>query len=240
MAKKKYKNFWDREYSKGRGGIGGQDPHLAISTEASEDLEKFTRFLMRRSGKSLLNVTMSAVDLGCGNGRNLIYLAESFGMHGAGYDTSEVAIADAHRHAKDLPLTFEVRSIAEPIPLPDESQALALDMMASHVLSARQRESLKEETHRVLRKGGWLFFKSFLLEEDKNAARLLQEHPGPEENTYIHPEIGIPEYVWTEDGAVSFFETHFAVHKVEKSHKHTKKDGSPWKRRTITLYLEKA
>lgn len=240
MSKKKYKNFWDREYSKGRGGIGGQNPHLAISTEPSEDLEKFARFLIRASGKSLLNITMSAVDFGCGNGRNLVYLAKSFGMRGVGFDTSEVAIAQAQRLAGDLPLQFFKQSIAEKTELADGSQAIALDMMASHVLLADEREQFKKEVHRVLRPGGWFLFKSFLLEEDKNAHVLLKEHPGPEEGTYIHPEIGVPEYVWTEDAAVSFFETHFSIHKVEKSHKHTKKDGSPWKRRTITLYLEKA
>lgn len=240
MPKKKHKNFWDREYAKGRGGIGGQDPHLAISTEPAEDLEKFTRFLMRRSGKALLNVTMSAIDFGCGNGRNLVYLAETFGMRGVGYDTSTVAIREAKRLAGALPLSFEVRSITEASPLPGASQAIALDMMASHFLLENERAHLKQEIHRVLRPGGWLLYKSFLLEGDRNASRLLAEHPGPEEWTYVHPDIGTPEHVWeTEDRAVSFFETHFTVHKVEKSHKHTKKDGSPWKRRTVTLYLEK-
>ncbi|PIR85146.1 hypothetical protein COU15_01930 [Candidatus Kaiserbacteria bacterium CG10_big_fil_rev_8_21_14_0_10_45_20] len=240
MAKKKHKDFWNKEYAKRRGGIGGQDAHLALSTEPSEDLKKFTRFLMRHHGKVHLNVTTKAVDLGCGNGRNLLFLASDFGMRGVGYDTSEVAIQEAQKASGDLPVEFFVHSLAETIPLPDSSITIALDMMSSHVLRKAEREQLKEEVYRVLKPGGWLFFKSFLLEEDQNAHRLLQEHPGPEKGMYIHPEIGIPEYVWTEEGAVSFFETHFAVHKVEKSHKHTKKDGSAWKRRTITLYLEKS
>ena len=66
--------FWDQEYTKAE--------HLALSTEASDDLEKFTRWLERQTKRTILNPTSSAIDLGCGNGRNLIYLAQSFGMRG--------------------------------------------------------------------------------------------------------------------------------------------------------------
>lgn len=194
---------------------------------------------MRREGKKSLNVTCAAVDLGCGNGRNLIYLSETFGMRGLGYDTSGQALAQAKNAARDLPLEFMVRSIKDTIPLPNESVTLALDMMSSHVLKQRERENLKQEIVRVLRPGGWLFFKSFLLTEDKNALRMLKEFPGPEEGMYIHPEIGAAEYVWTEAAIHDFFSPHFTIHKIDKSHKHIARDGSPWKRRTVCVYLEK-
>jgi SAM-dependent methyltransferase len=226
------KDFWNKQYTNAT--------HLELSDEASEDLMKFTRFLMRESGKKDLNVTTKVLDLGCGNGRNLIYLSQEFGVHGIGYDTSDVAIRAAKVSAKDLPLSFEVRSIAEPIPLPDSSVRIALDMMTSHFLLRAERETLRAEILRVLKPGGWLFFKSFLLEDDANAKRMLRESPGPEEGTYIHPEIGVPEYVWTEEALVDFFEPHFTIHKIEKSHKHRHADGSAWKRRTISAYLQKS
>lgn len=226
------KDFWNKQYTKAT--------HLELSDEPAEDLEKFTRFLMRESGKKYLNVTTNVVDLGSGNGRNLIYLAKEFGVHGVGYDTSDVGVRAAKRGAEGLQLSFEVRSIAEPLPLPDSSVTIALDMMTSHFLLKAEREALRAEILRVLKPGGWLFFKSFLLEDDLNAKRMLREAPGPEEGTYIHPEIGVPEYVWTEEALYEFFEPHFTVHKVEKSHKHRHADGSAWKRRTICAYLEKA
>lgn len=228
---KKKKEFWDSEYSR--------PAHLALSDEPAEDLEKFTRWLERNYGRRFLNVTAQAVDMGCGNGRNLIYLAKTFGMRGVGYDISATAIKQAKAAATELPLQFSVQSLAEPIPLPDASVTIALDMMSSHVLKKVEREVLRSEVLRVLRPQGWLFFKSFLLEEDAHAKRLLQENPGPEDGMYIHPEIGVPEYVWTEEGLREFFEPYFTLHKIEKSHKHLHADGSPWKRRTITAYLEK-
>jgi len=242
MAKKK--NFWDTQYKK--------PTHLALSDEPAEDLLKFTRWIERNYGKKFLNVTAQALDLGCGNGRNLMYLSQQYGMRGVGYDISETAITQAKAAAGDLIyqvttkknghqglLQCEVRSIAEPLPLPDASATLVLDMMSSHVLLRKEREFLRSEILRTLRPNGWLFFKSFLLEEDQNAARMLREFPGPEQGMYIHPEIGAAEYVWTESALRNFFEPYFVIHKIEKSHKHINKRGEAWKRRTTSVYLEK-
>lgn len=228
---KKKGSFWNKQYKK--------PTHLALSDEPSEDLLKFTRWMERQYGRKFFNVTTKALDLGCGNGRNLIYLAEAYGMRGIGYDLSSAAIQQATAQGKDLPLEFRVHSLAEPIPLPDTSVTLALDMMSSHVLKKAERENLRSEVVRVLKPGGWLFFKSFLLEGDQHAERLLKEHPADEEGMYIHPEIRVPEYVWTEEALEEFFDPYFAIHKVDKSHKHMHKDQTAWKRRTVSVYLEK-
>lgn len=228
---KKKKDFWNKEYRTGA--------HLALSDEPAEDLQKFTRWLERQYGRKFLNVTAQALDLGCGNGRNLIYLSKEFGMRGVGYDISAEAIAQAKKAAQELPLQFSVQKLQESVPLPDASVTLALDMMSSHVLKRAERETLRGEILRVLRPGGWLFFKSFLLEEDAHAKRLLKEHPAEEEGMYIHPEIGKAEYVWTEETLREFFEPYFTVRDIEKSHKHRHADGTAWKRRTISAYLEK-
>lgn len=227
----KKKDFWNSQYKK--------PTHLTLSDEASEDLEKFTRFLLREFGKKYLNVTVKTVDIGCGNGRNLLYLAKEFGVHGLGFDTSKEAIMQARGNAEGLQLAFEVQSMTEAIPLPDSSVMLVLDMMASHFLRREERIALRAEILRVLKPDGWLFFKTFLLDDDLNAARMLRDFPGPEEGMYIHPEIGVPEYVWTEQGIRDFFEPHFFVHKIEKSFKHRHADGSAWKRRTVSVYLQK-
>lgn len=234
MPKKK-KDFWNKEYTAARS--------FALSDEPAEDLIKFTRFLTRSSGKELLNVTRKALDVGCGNGRNLIYLAETFGMHGLGYDLSSEAIDQAQKSAREkaLQLNFHVQSLADPIPLPDASVTIALDMMASHVLKSAEREALRAELYRVLKPGGWLLVKSFLLEEDRNAQRLLAEHPGPEAGMYLHPRIHVAEYVWPHVADIeTFYETAgFTVVKSSKSFKHVTRAGKPWKRRSIIVYLQK-
>lgn len=222
--------FWDQEYT--------QAEHLALSEEASGDLKKFCRWLERQTKRTLLNPMNSAIDLGCGNGRNLIYLSREFGLHGIGYDSSGAAIKEAMRLANGLPLQFSTRSMAGHIGADAESQTLALDMMSSHFLKADERTHLRDEIYRVLKPGGYLFMKTFLKDGDLHTKRLIEERPGNEPGSYIHPVIGVQEYVYSEAELVAFLEEKFIVHKVYTSHKHVSK-GKAWKRRTISVYAEK-
>lgn len=222
--------FWDHEYKHAE--------HLALSTEPSEDLKKFIRWLRRQSGRQWLNPTESVTDLGCGNGRHLIYLAECFGLRGVGYDNSGGAIAEARKLSSGYNLTYEQRSIADPLPIPDASQALVLDMMSSHFLSAENRQSLRKEIFRVLKPGGFLFMKTFLRDGDLHTRRLLKDTPAEEKNTYIHPIMGVAEHVYSEKELVDFIQENFIVHRTYPSHKHVSR-GKAKKRRTICIYAEK-
>jgi ubiquinone/menaquinone biosynthesis C-methylase UbiE len=222
--------FWNEEYK--------EAGHFALSETQSEDLEKFTRWLRREYGDSVLNVTASVLDLGTGNGRNLCWLSKTFGVRGTGYDISTEAVKQAKARAthEGLPLTFEARSIAGPLTVPDESQTVVLDMMTSHFLKAAERTVLIDEIFRVLKPGGYLFLKTFLLDEDKHARRLIKESPAGEENSYIHPEIGVAEHVSSEDELEALYGEKFEIKKIERSHRHK---GKFAKRRSITLYIEK-
>lgn len=223
--------FWDSEYAK-----GGE--HLALSSDESEDLAKFTRWLGRQKNEVAPNKTSTVVDLGCGNGRNLIFLAREFNVSGVGYDSSTAAIAEAKRAKGDLPLEFEARSIAGDLNLPDSSYDLALDMMTSHFLNSKEREYLRDEIHRLLRPGGWLFMKTFLLDDDLHSARLLKDYPTDEAGTYTHPVIGVPEHVYSEEELTDFLGEKFLIHKIYRSHKH-KSHGKARKRRTVSVYAQK-
>lgn len=224
------KNFWDNEYKDGT--------HLALSMNPSEDLEKFIRWVVREEGKKTLNVTSSVLDIGCGNGRNLIWLAENFGVHGVGYDISSTATNQAMEASeqKELQLSYEARSMAEPLPLPDESQSIVLDMMVSHFLNESERLDLIREISRVLKPGGFFFYKTFLLDEDQHAYRLIKEHGTNEKNTYIHPEIGVPEHVSTEEEIEDLYGKYFMIHRIHKSHRHKGRHG---KRRSISVFMQK-
>jgi SAM-dependent methyltransferase len=222
--------FWDQEYTKAE--------HLALSTEASDDLEKFCRWLERESKRTVLNPLSSAIDLGCGNGRNLVYLAREFGMRGIGYDSSSAAIKEAKRLSQGMNLTYGVRSIAGALDVEDESQMLALDMMSSHFLKTDERIMLRNEIHRVLKPGGYLFMKTFLRDGDLHSKRLISENPAEEENSYIHPVIGVQEHVYSEEELLAFLEEKFIIHKTYASHKHISR-GKARKRRTISVYAQK-
>lgn len=221
--------FWDSEYTRGE--------YLRMSEEPSEDLEKFMRFVARlRDGD--IRHHPHVFDLGCGNGRNLIYLAKTVRARGIGYDTSTAAIARAKKLSEGMPITYTTRSIAGTLDVPDASQDLVLDMMTSHFLPEKDRVFLRNEIFRVLKPGGWFFIKTFLGDEDIHSARLLNERGIEERGTYIHPVIGVPEHVYFEDELVPFLEEKFLIRHIARSHRHRTRKGAG-KRRTISVYTQK-
>lgn len=222
--------FWDNEYKNA--------DHLQLSTDHSEDLEKFTRFVIRRNRGDILGVGQSVLDVGCGNGRNLIFLANTFKMKGVGYDISSAAVSQATAASKSFDLSYTARSIAGPLDIPDNSQSLVLDMMTSHFLNESERHFLRDEIYRVLMPGGFLYMKTFLADGDLHTRRLLKDYPGKEAGAYTHPVIGVDEYVYDEETLVNFLSEKFIVHRIYRSHKHVLK-GRARKRRTISIYVEK-
>lgn len=222
--------FWDQEYT---------DPkHLKLSSKESQDLAKFTRWLIRRERQDLLTQKSSVLDVGCGNGRNLIFLAQEFGMKGVGLDISSAAISQAKKASSAHEIVYHVRSAEKLIPIEDGTQALALDMMTSHFLDKAGREQLRDELYRSLEPGGYLFIKTFLRDKDLHTERMIKEKPGPEEGSYIHPVMGVAEHVYTEKELVEFLSEKFIVRKIYRSHKHAFK-GRARKRRTVSIYAEK-
>ncbi len=222
--------FWDREYT--------NPEYLKLSLNESGDLTKFTRWVIRFGRGDVLAQGASAFDAGCGNGRNLIYLANEFNMKGVGVDISSAAIAQAKSESKGKDIHYHVQSAGAPLPAEDGTQSLALDMMASHFLNESERIALRDELFRVMQPGGFLFMKTFLRDKDLHTERLIRENPGPEAGSYIHPVMGVPEHVYTEDELVAFLEEKFIVRKVYRSHKHVSK-GRAARRRTISIYAEK-
>lgn len=226
--KKSSKTFWNKEYQKGE--------HLNLSVKPSEDLLKFFRWLNRNEPETTLDKNSLILDLGCGNGRNLVYMANQFNIKGVGYDISEEAINQAKKINPFI--EWKVRSIADKIDLPDESTDIVLDMMSSHFLNEKERNFLLEELNRIIKPSGWLFFKSFLREGDLHAKRLLDKNPAQEKGSYIHPRIGVQEHTWTTDEIKKFFSPYFEIRKIEKSHLHMLR-GKAFKRRTVTVYLQR-
>lgn len=110
--------------------------------------------------------------------------------------------------------------------------------MTSHFLNKADRTNLRNEIFRTLEPGGLLFMKTFLKDEDLHTKRLLSERPGTEPGSYIHPVMGVAEYVYSEEELVTFLAEKFIVHKIYRSHQHSF-HGQARKRRTITIYAEK-
>jgi SAM-dependent methyltransferase len=231
MKKRRNAQAWNREYARGE--------FLKLSAEPGEDLIKAVRHVERESKREFLNPLALAFDVGCGNGRHIKYLSESYGMRGYAIDISREAILQAQEVSEGLPITYEVRDIAGTYEhLKDNSVSLVIDMMSSHVLRDTERTVYRDELLRVTKPNGWIIIKSFLADEDINVRKLLRDHAADEKDAYIHPDFGVYEHVWTEESFIDFFSSVFSIDKIEKSHRHIIK-GRAGKRRTITVCMRK-
>jgi SAM-dependent methyltransferase len=243
-----------------------------MSAEAASDLLTFEKWVTRNAEWFPFPKDGLVVDIGCGNGRNIIPLCGEYGMKGLGIDISGTATEQAKKvlaHAakdstdedgnivpgKVIDIEFKTQSISEPLALEEQSVDVVLDMMTSHYLRQTEREAYVKEIARVTKPYGWLFFKTFILEGDLHIKRLIHENPDKgevitdekgniignlpaEENSYIHPKIGVYEHVFTESEIVDLYTPYFVIHKMLKSYKHIK-DGKAFKRRTVSVYMER-
>lgn len=223
------KSAWEREY---------QNPKfVSLGTDAAQDVKDFAKWLRRKQGIEIDGAKI--LDLGCGAGKNSIYFA-GHGAQVTGYDFSKVAITVAKERAdkENLSINFEVRSIGELLPLDHASVDIVLDVMSSHALSNTEQAVYVSELNRVLKPGGYAFIRTFILDGDNNAKKLIKEFPGIEQQSYVLPETGMTEHVFTEKELKDFYKD-FTILNFEKEFGYQRWGNQSYKRRYALIYLQK-
>ena len=103
----------------------------------------------------------SVLDVGCGTGENVLYLAEH-GYAAAGVDGAPTAIKKARAKAKrrGLNASFEVGDALN-LPIPERQFDTVIDSGLFHVFSDDERPRFRESLGRVVRSGGTYFLMCF-------------------------------------------------------------------------------
>lgn len=217
---------------------------LSPSNIPQGDVVRFLRWLKKekkKSGAPLEMEGLRVLDLGSGTGRNAYYFAEQDAIV-IGYEFSDNALALARKVARhgEVSITYEKQDIGRPYPLEDESIDLALDVTSSNSLSDLGREVCVKELHRVLVPGGQLFLRALSFEGDAHAKELVKRYPGPDPDTYIHPDLGIVEKVFSRETLQKTYGPYFTINKLEKVQHYATVAGRKYKRSYFIAYMEKA
>lgn len=221
------KQIWNKEY-------GAESKLLTKSLEPQVFIRRLFKFLKKRG------VAFSAtriLDLGCGNGRNLIFFSKH-GSSGVGIDISDKAIAMAKKNSLNTELDFQVGNIGETLVFQDDSFDLALDITASNALNEAERLVYLSEVRRVLKPDGYFFVRALCLEGDKNAKKLIENFPGPEAGTYIMPGVGLVERVFSRE---NFLETYqdFELLELKKESGYSQVGNQKFKRNFWLALMQK-
>ena len=224
------KDVWEKEYL---------NPKLVTRDwEPQKQTKKFFRWLRKDQGMDLSQI--SVLDLGCGTGRNAIYLAE-YGAQVTGYDISPSAIKMGNRKAEELEVlvTLEVRNIGEEFPIADESIDVVMDIIASNSLSDAERKIYLSEVARVLKPGGVLYVKGLWKEGDKNTKNLLNKFPGPDPDTYVMPGMNLCEKVFDHQSLIDWYQG-FEVIMFQTRTGYAQFTGKSFKRLYFDGYFKKS
>jgi SAM-dependent methyltransferase len=228
-------HIWEKEY---------RDPKLVTKhDEPQQAVKDFFKFLKKwhKKAKVTLPEVLKVLDLGSGTGRNSNYFAE-LGHEVVGIEIAPTALKIAEVRASELGLKnvkYIKGSIGEAFALDADSFDVALDVTSSNSLNEKEREVYVKETARVLEPGGFLFVRALCKDGDANAKNLIKSNPGPEKDTYVMPEFGLTERVFSKEHFVAIYSPFFEIIELEKLSHYSKFDGRIYKRNYWIAYLQK-
>ena len=175
-----------------------QEEHLKESTftrihsgKPSQPVIDFAQFL--KDSGLVLNET-KVLDIGCGKGRNTLYLA-SLGFQALGVDFIEEAVRVARVRVEQTQNSaqFEVVDLTKGWPYPDASFQAVIDCNATVDIPNPGRTMVVNEAYRVLSDGGYYLFYGVSYDSTKDML------PGPEPHSGYFPKTGKFEKRYTKD-----------------------------------------
>lgn len=184
---------WEKEHS---------EPSILLQMDRdqpSSGLPKFLEFL-KEQYDNIEN--LKGLEICCGKGRNVNWLA-SQGINAFGFDFSPSAINIASVRASanglDDNAHFIVQDATLSYPYAENQFDFVIDCFGTTDIETPQgRQATRDNILKVLKPGGFLLV-YLLSDKDEFHKKMVSQYPGPDEGSFIWPENGKYEKVFSED-----------------------------------------
>lgn len=187
----------------------------------------------------------TALDLGCGRGRNSLFMARQ-GADVTAMDFVPDAI-DALEHSADKEsLSAKIRpvlyDVTEPWPIPDASMDVVIDAFCfKHITPFAARQHYKSELLRVLRVRGHYLISFASIGDGYYGQYVVEkrEWDGEEEHLVADPGNGIESILFTRRHVLKFFEPELCLYAELHNTKPSDMHGESYSRDTYALMLQR-
>jgi SAM-dependent methyltransferase len=217
--------IWNGEYS------SSQVIPSSLRSAPSKALVQYGELIEFRDWSPVL-------DVGCGNGRNAIYLAGK-GCLVEAVDASPSALALLSARAREAGVLQNIRIRNEVLgkkwPIPDGAFSLTLDSYVScHLLEDEVCDAFRHELRRVTRSGGLVYTAGFATDDEYYAGFLS----GESVRIVIDPNNGVAKRLYTRQEYFDSFSNEFDVVFETNFRFYDTVLGRRYRRSILTLILE--
>lgn len=226
---RKQQKIWQSEHTK-----LNSIPSMASPKPAS-GVVSFVEYLKQKG----IEPTKKVVDIGCGQGRNAIYLAkEGFEVYGIDYIKEALdktrLLADKNGVSVDLIET----EIDKPWPFEDNFFDIAIDSFSSIDIETKEgRGVYRDEMFRTLKPNGYALV-TVVSADDEIEREMIQKHPGGEKNSTIW--LDNQKFQKDYDGEeLRDFYKDFKILELKEITKPAKKLGKDYRATDFWLILQK-
>lgn len=180
-----------------------------------------------------------AIDIGCGKGRNSVYLAQQgYEVFALDYIKQALEAAEELARTANVTVQFEQAEIDKPWRFANDFFDFALDSYATiDIESLKGRTICRNEMFRTLKPGGYALV-TVVAADDEIERELIATSPGPEPNSVIWPQNSKFQKNYDEAELRNFYKD-FEIVELEKISKPALKLGRNYQAVNFRLIIRK-
>lgn len=219
---------WGHEYQK-------QGIPSSFRNTPARVVTEFYSWLEKRNFKG-----SQAADLGCGRGRNSLYLAsKGFQMTALDLLKENSDYVSHQANLMELPIVAHAQNVSNPWPITTNSLDIAIDIFCyKHITNKEAQKLYRKELARTLKSTGY-YFVSLASENDDFYGPLLTNSPDPNHKLVIDPYAQIESYLYSISDLTQEFADHFIVVEADEQESLSPMHGKEYTRKVLNFIMRK-